>query len=160
MNRRADATLVEQHGDRNVDLAANASRQECKIDRATELIRDEIANDLHSIAGPRGGPDGGPGGFPPLDANSSTRLPIRHLAPQDGNPAIIGRERSMLGGVGRQLMQHHRHRLSRLRTERQLWTVELGVAPRHVGRKLAPHELTNRDAFPLPAAQELVRRRH
>ena len=66
----------------------------------------------------------------------------------------------MLGGVGRQLVQHHRHRLGSLRAQRQLGTVEIGVVPRHVGRKLAPHELAQRHALPLPAAQELVGRGH
>src|SRR5262245_49463262 len=102
--------------------------------------------------------DGGTAAFLPFDAKKGIRVPCS--VPPHGNPAAVGGERTMLGRIGRQLMQYHGHRLAGFRAQCQIRTIEVSIVPGHVGRKLALHEFSDRYASPLSAAYEIMRRCH
>jgi len=99
--------------------------------------------------------NGGAAAFLPFDANG-----VPCSVPSHGNPTRISGERTMLGRIGRQLMQHHGHHLAGVRAQCQIRTMEVCIFPGHVGRKFALHEFSHRYSVPLSAASKLMRRCH
>ena len=65
--------VAVQLRDGNIEDAADALVGEQKVDRATQLVRNEIANYIRSIARPLRDLDGRAAGFPPLDADARMR---------------------------------------------------------------------------------------
>src|SRR5262245_1302320 len=102
-------------GKGNVDVAADSLSPEYKLNRATQFIRDEIANDFRSITGTWWDLDSRTARFPPFDAKTSVPNPVPYSIPPHGNSAVSCEQCPVLGRVGRQLMQYYGHRLTGVR---------------------------------------------
>src|SRR5882757_1224249 len=82
------------------------------------LLLDHALHDAGAETFARGWLDGGAVCFGPAEHNRS----VRDARPFDLNFAVGYRKRPVLGGIGRQFMQGHCHRLSRVLFEQQAWT--------------------------------------
>ena len=141
IERTARSSAVTHPLRRYLHLALKSFRSKCKVDRSPEFVRDEIANDLHSIPGCVGIPDAGAAGFLPFDANWSARVTAQSAAPTDGDASITHGQRAVLCGIGRQLVQYHGQGLTGFRTQRYFRTIDICVGAGGVGRQFAVNEL-------------------
>jgi hypothetical protein len=80
--------------------------------RPAELIGNEIADHGRSISRGTGRRYRWAAGLPQLKNQLATRAAVRLPSPANHDPAIAVGQRTVHGGVGGQLMQNDRHRLS------------------------------------------------
>ena len=69
--------------------------------------------------------------------------------------AAFGRKRAEFCGIGGELVEDHRNRLTRLCAQDLVRPADLQIAARGVGCELALHELGQRNPLPAAAAQQL-----
>src|SRR5262249_27812716 len=119
----------------------DACGSELKIDRATELIWNEIANCSRSKARVFGSYNRGATDLPPVEYQNRSRVTVQTLLPPDRHAPILGGERTVLCGVGSQLMENHSQRLTHLSLQYCVGTVNFSVAHRRIGCELTPDQV-------------------
>src|SRR6185503_14752475 len=109
--RTACSSMDAQPFGRYFQLAANALRSKFIVHRPAELIGNEIADHGRAKSRGIGHSQRWAAGLPPLEHQLATRAAVRLHTPANHHPAMAVGQRTVLGGVGGQLMQNDRHRL-------------------------------------------------
>jgi signal transduction histidine kinase len=145
---------------RHVVLLAEGIRRPLLVGadhRPAELIGDEIADHRRAKSSGVGRGYRWAAGLPPLEHQLATRAAVRLPSPANHDLAMAIGQRTVLGGVGGQLMQNDRHRLSGFCGKVDMRALnERTLVPRAEGQ-LTADELTEVDALPMAPAQESVR---
>ncbi len=97
--------------------------------------------------------------FPPAQRDARRRA-ILVDPPLDDESAIVDRERAMLGGVGREFVEHQRHGDALLGTEPSVLAANRGARARlAIGREDLFHEFAQPEAAPIGIEQQRMRDR-
>src|SRR5262245_44342066 len=95
---------------RKLQATLHPLRSEHEVNRAAELVRDEVADWEGALAGIVGRGDRWPADFAPMEHQTGW-VSVQPPTPLDRRAAILSRQRTVFCGIGGELMEHHGHRL-------------------------------------------------